>query len=804
MRSSFLVAHGLAAVAGLLGVANAQGFYGPPAGQVGFPSCAAFPIRYLGCFATDVGTLNFLAPFAPTFYTPPPVLTPNSSPNYDPGTLFDNTVTPADCSATCRSFGYKYTILFNNICRCTTQIPVAGLGASTPGACNIPCGGDGTQTCGGLGAADLYIDPSFADQIPILPVVAPVVIPPGLNPTLGALYQYLGCYRTDGFTSGDEATRLATNVPFAGLFPTVSECHARCAGLGYPLVYALRQPALPNNIECRCGTTFNDDSYRLRGPEYANSPGDCTVNCATGLTNCNPLLGPCCGRDGSFPVFINPELQGCYTPVIPGFKDGDRDPTFECYDVPAALRGPPRTLALAVVPVAAPNAPTRQALIRQPSVASTSGAYYLFGCVQVDPILGIVGNLLTTAVQILPAPASLEACAAACAASIVPLPFMAVGPGGACFCGAGLVGDPVAIPAGACNAPCAGNPLLACGGVNRYMLYVNRLTGRPAYDAFSTTYLAAPTPSYVCGIGAAATTATATTTATSLVTTVITTSVPVTVSNNVTVFVQTTFTTAIPVTQTQLVGTFTETRTVLETQTVTTPYLATITWTTQGSTVTSVQTLATTYTTVSTRLLRGPPRTVTETFTRDGVVRTTTVTRDPPAISEPPSQPPPPPPPPQGRDCFGIRGCTLSLRFGLLRFPQTQPGAVCSIVTASWVLGATELLPSATVFPAIDEATGAPAAAALGAPEENEAPELVIGAVSEDPETPTEGDDEPEPAIGSVSEDPDTTIEEPEAEIGSVVGEESGDEADVPPGPVVPIPGAGAENPEVLPEDLKV
>lgn len=297
MRSSFPVAHGLAAVAGLLGVANAQGFYGPPAGQVGFPSCAAFPIRYLGCFATDAGALNFLAPFAPTFYTPPPVLTPNSSPNYDPGTLFDNTVTPSDCSSTCRSFGYKYTILFNNVCRCATQLPAAGLGVSTPGACNLPCGGDATQNCGGAGAADVYIDPSFADQIPILPVVAPVTIPPGLNPALAASYQYLGCYRTDGFTSGDEATRLATNVAFAGLFPTVSDCYARCAGLGYPLVYALRQyvfhlnarltrltfsrPFVPFNIECRCGTAFNDDSYRLRGPEYANSPGDCTVNCAS-------------------------------------------------------------------------------------------------------------------------------------------------------------------------------------------------------------------------------------------------------------------------------------------------------------------------------------------------------------------------------------------------------------------------------------------------------------------------------------------------------------------------------------------
>jgi hypothetical protein len=464
MRSSFPVAHGLAAVAGLLGVVNAQGFYGPPAGQVGFPTCTAFPIRYLGCFATDVGILNSLAPFLPTLYTPPPVLTENSSPNYDPGTIFDNTVTPSDCSQTCRSFGYKYSILFNNLCRCATQIPAAGLGNPTPGACNLPCGGDVTQTCGGAGAADLYIDPSFADQIPILPTVGGAP-PPGLNPTLAAAYQYLGCYRTDGFTSGDETTRLATNVPFAGLFPTVSECHARCAGLGYPLVYALRQYVFP------CGhsldladlstcpgplppTTSSADAARrsmttatvcavlntptapVTAPSTAPRKSTTLLPTASaetvlsGLTNCNPLLGPCCGRDGSFPVFINPELQGCYTPVIPGFKDGDRDPTFECYDVPAALRGPPKTLPQAVVPALAPNVPARPALIRQPSVASSAGTYYLFGCIEVNPVLGIIGSLLTTAVQILPAPASLEACATACGGSLVSLPFMAVGPGG--------------------------------------------------------------------------------------------------------------------------------------------------------------------------------------------------------------------------------------------------------------------------------------------------------------------------------------------------------------------------------------
>lgn len=139
-----------------------------------------------------------------------------------------------------------------------------------------------------------------------------------------------------------------------------------------------------------------------------------------------------------------------------------------------------------------------------------------------------------------------------------------------------------------------------------------------------------------------------------------------------------------------------------------------------------------------------------------------------------------------------------------MRFPQTEPGEVCSIVTRSWVLGATELLPSATILPAIGEATDAPA---VLVPEE-ETPEPVIGAVTDEPEpeAPTDKDD-PEPEIGSISEDPDTTTteDEPEPEIGSIVEEEDGgdDEGDVAPGPVAPLVPV-AQDPEVLPEDLEV
>lgn len=72
----------------------------------------------------------------------------------------------------------------------------------------------------------------------------------------------------------------------------------------------------------------------------------------------------------------------------------------------------------------------------------------------------------------------------------------------ACFCGSStVVASPPVLAAGLCNSPCAGNPLIACGGDTEYLLYVNRAVDRPAYESYSATYLALPTPTYACATG---------------------------------------------------------------------------------------------------------------------------------------------------------------------------------------------------------------------------------------------------------------------------------------------------------------
>jgi hypothetical protein len=231
MRSSFQVAHGLVVVAGLLGVANAQAYFGPTADQQGYPTCSAYPVKYLGCFTITGPQLALAFPFTPLPYTPPPTIQASSNPGFNPSTPYDSTITPSDCTRVCRNFGYKYTSIFNNQCRCGQQLPAAVVGATpNAGACGIACGGDFTQTCGGATAADFYVDPSFADNIASPPAT-----------TVASAYQYLGCYRiTSGFPNQDSA-RLDQNTLNSGLFTTAADCATRCASLGYPLVYASRR-----------------------------------------------------------------------------------------------------------------------------------------------------------------------------------------------------------------------------------------------------------------------------------------------------------------------------------------------------------------------------------------------------------------------------------------------------------------------------------------------------------------------------------------------------------------------------------
>ena len=88
--------------------------------------------------------------------------------------------------------------------------------------CNVPCGGDAGQTCGGALDAPVYVDPTFAanELVPIS----------NSNPGLAGYYRHLGCYNApNGFPTQDVRASVLT--------VDIDACFNLCAGLGYPLVH---------------------------------------------------------------------------------------------------------------------------------------------------------------------------------------------------------------------------------------------------------------------------------------------------------------------------------------------------------------------------------------------------------------------------------------------------------------------------------------------------------------------------------------------------------------------------------------
>lgn len=204
------------AAVGLLSAANAQGFFGSV--QAELDACGSDNFISLGCFGNFILNAGTLFNFAPGAFNPQ---NPSSSfPDFDPGSRFNSTVTPLSCARVCRGFGYKFAAVRNNLCSCGIQLP-AGYLASTNSVCNLPCNGDQAQTCGGTVDAQVYVDPTFADNA-LVPVT-------NSNPGLANYYRHLGCYNSPaGFPTQDiRASALVANIDV---------CFNLCAGMGYPLV----------------------------------------------------------------------------------------------------------------------------------------------------------------------------------------------------------------------------------------------------------------------------------------------------------------------------------------------------------------------------------------------------------------------------------------------------------------------------------------------------------------------------------------------------------------------------------------
>jgi hypothetical protein len=212
----FRAGQALVAAAGLVGLVEAQGFFGSLSAELGV--CGSDNFISLGCFPNFILNVGVFFSFIPQGYNRSD---PSSCfPGFDPDSPLGNTVTPLNCARACSGFGYKFAALRNNLCSCGIQLP-SGYVPSPAAACNVPCGGDERQTCGGALDAQIYVDPTFAanEMVPIT----------NSNPTIASYYHHLGCYNApNGFPTLDpRASALVVNI---------DACFNLCAGLGYPLV----------------------------------------------------------------------------------------------------------------------------------------------------------------------------------------------------------------------------------------------------------------------------------------------------------------------------------------------------------------------------------------------------------------------------------------------------------------------------------------------------------------------------------------------------------------------------------------
>jgi hypothetical protein len=208
------------ALGSLAAFSNAQAFFG---GDQDAVCPAEYSFVDLGCFSGNLNTLvpgYTFAAFTPSTYVPGNPAT--TFPGFDPGSNYNNTVTPQNCVTACRGFGYRTAALFNGGCSCGYEVPSNVPTTLTPGTCDFECSGDSTQTCGGGSSTQVYTDPSFADPAALA----------AAGTALGSYSQYLGCFYVSNSFPTEDGTRSST------VQPDIATCLQTCAGLGYPLAMA--------------------------------------------------------------------------------------------------------------------------------------------------------------------------------------------------------------------------------------------------------------------------------------------------------------------------------------------------------------------------------------------------------------------------------------------------------------------------------------------------------------------------------------------------------------------------------------
>ncbi|PHH61538.1 hypothetical protein CDD81_275 [Ophiocordyceps australis] len=184
--------------------------------------------------------------------------------------LSDAELTNEKCMAFCLEKGYPYAgTEYSTECFCGAQLARGAVEDTSQGKCDLPCGGDAAQKCGGLNRLSLYRTSDIA-----VPVE---------NPGVDG-WKWMGCH-----SEGAEGRALVHGVTtVAGEDMTVGKCLSACGAEGYGLA------GVEYGGECYCGQGLGqgaaaDDSgcdMRCRGnsSEYCGGAGRLSLYSHTGET----------------------------------------------------------------------------------------------------------------------------------------------------------------------------------------------------------------------------------------------------------------------------------------------------------------------------------------------------------------------------------------------------------------------------------------------------------------------------------------------------------------------------------------
>ncbi|KAH8812150.1 WSC domain-containing protein, partial [Xylogone sp. PMI_703] len=165
---------------------------------------------------------------------------------YNPNLLY-STMTVEDCTAICKSNGFRYAgLLYYGVCHCGTVQP------PTPAPeteCNAPCNGNQNETCGANRRISLYEDTTY-------PTVDLSTI------DIVSQYTAKGCY-SEGV--GYRAVTYRQNQ-LASSTLTTEQCLLACGNQYYPLA------ATEYHGECYCG-------YMLQGGSAPADSSHCNTAC---------------------------------------------------------------------------------------------------------------------------------------------------------------------------------------------------------------------------------------------------------------------------------------------------------------------------------------------------------------------------------------------------------------------------------------------------------------------------------------------------------------------------------------------